>query len=94
MKSSTKVKDEHLPDIAVQKYVLEGAGLAINKSYLMHVNRECAYPDLSNLFTVADTTDLIENEYSLVEQNIQHFHRIILQSSESNTKISYRVHHS
>ncbi|MCF7802705.1 MAG: DUF2779 domain-containing protein [Candidatus Marinimicrobia bacterium] len=59
VKSSTRVKDEHIQDVAIQEYVLEGAGLPIASTHLMHVNRECVYPDLSNFFTTADiTTDV------------------------------------
>jgi hypothetical protein len=38
VKGSTEVKDEHLPDVAVQRYVLEGAGLKVRRTELMHVN--------------------------------------------------------
>jgi hypothetical protein len=39
VKSSSKVKEEeHIPDVAFQKLVYEGAGISIRKCYLMHVN--------------------------------------------------------
>ena len=37
-KGSTAVKEEHLRDVAVQRYVLEGSGLKIKKVFLMHVD--------------------------------------------------------
>ncbi len=40
VKSSTSVKEEHLPDAALQRYVLEAAGLKIKKTWLMHINKE------------------------------------------------------
>lgn len=40
VKSSTDLKDEHVPDVAVQRYVLEAAGLKIKKTWLMHINRD------------------------------------------------------
>ena len=40
VKSSTAVKEEHLPDAALQRCVLEAAGLKIKKTWLMHINRE------------------------------------------------------
>ena len=40
VKSSTAVKEEHLPDAALQRYVLQAAGLKLKKVWLMHVNRE------------------------------------------------------
>ncbi len=53
----------------------------------MHLNRECTYPDLSNLFTLADVTSLIEAEHTRVKRNIQTFNQLILQSSEPDIKI-------
>lgn len=56
VKSTTGVKDEHLPDAAVQLHVALRAGLSVKRVELMHLNRACAFPDLSNLFVRADIT--------------------------------------
>ncbi len=56
VKSSTSVKDEHIPDVAIQMHVLTGSGLEVSRAEVMHLNRGCAYPDLSNLFTREDVT--------------------------------------
>ncbi|MCH6574943.1 MAG: DUF2779 domain-containing protein, partial [Bacteroidetes bacterium] len=50
VKSATSVKTQYIPDLAIQKYVIKGAGLKVNKTHLMHLNSECVYPDFSNLF--------------------------------------------
>ncbi len=50
VKSTTGVKDQHYDDVAVQAHVLRGAGLEVRRAELMHLNRECRHPDLSNLF--------------------------------------------
>ena len=60
VKSSTKVKPEHLPDVAIQAHVLRGAGLDVRHAELMHLNRECRYPDLSGLFEREDCTAEVE----------------------------------
>jgi len=60
VKSSTRDKPEHLPDVAIQAHVLEKAGVNIKRIYLMHLNRECRYPDLSNLFSRTDLTKKIK----------------------------------
>ena len=61
VKSSTQYKEaEHLPDIAFQVYVLRQAGLNITQVSLMHLNRDCLAPDLSNLFTLTDVTVAVE----------------------------------
>jgi hypothetical protein len=38
VKSSSKVKDEHIPDVAFQKQVYEGAGIRIHKCFVMHID--------------------------------------------------------
>ncbi len=60
VKSSTRVKPEHIPDAAIQVYVLRQAGLPVRSAELMHLNRECVFPDLSNLFTREEVTDDVE----------------------------------
>jgi Domain of unknown function(DUF2779) len=60
VKSSTRVKDEHIPDVAVQLHVLRGAGLGVTGAELMHLNRECTFPDLDDLFVREDVTDAAE----------------------------------
>ena len=57
VKSSVSVKDHHIPDVAVQAHVLRQSGLDLASAEVMHLNRECAYPDLSNLFLRSDVTD-------------------------------------
>lgn len=56
VKSSVEAKDEHLPDVAVQGWVARSAGLPVIATHLMHLNRECRAPDLSNLFARTDLT--------------------------------------
>ncbi len=50
VKSTLDVKEAHLPDVAIQLHVLRRAGLSVPRAELMHLNRECRAPDLSNLF--------------------------------------------
>ena len=61
VKSTTSVKDEHIRDVAVQMYVVEGCGIAINRAYLLHINNAYVYQggdyDLGQLFSLDDVTD-------------------------------------
>ena len=61
VKSSTSVKNEHVPDVAVQYYVLRGAGVDIERVYLMHLNNQYVYAEgeleLKSLFTASGLTD-------------------------------------
>lgn len=60
VKSSTQVKEEYLPDLAVQTYVLKGAGVPLAGSWLMYLNNKYVYPggdlDLYQLFMLTDVT--------------------------------------
>ena len=60
VKSSTDVKPEHILDVGMQSYLLRRNGIAVERAEVMHLNRECRYPDLSNLFTRRDVTPLVE----------------------------------
>ncbi|MBK8173474.1 MAG: DUF2779 domain-containing protein [Sandaracinaceae bacterium] len=57
VKSTLSVKDQHIPDIAVQLHVLERAGLKVMRAELMHLNKACRYPNLTNLFLREDVTN-------------------------------------
>jgi len=56
VKSTTEVKDQHIDDAAVQTWVVRGAGEHVSSVSVMHINNQCVFPDLADLFTVADVT--------------------------------------
>ncbi|MEK7348872.1 MAG: DUF2779 domain-containing protein [Candidatus Eisenbacteria bacterium] len=60
VKSSGGVKDEHLPDLAVQLFVAEGAGVTVSRAGILHVNKQYVWPggpyDLEELFRFQDLT--------------------------------------
>jgi hypothetical protein len=60
VKSGTKVKDVNITDVAVQLWVLEGAGLPIRRAHLMHLDKTYVYEggdrDLERLFVAEDVT--------------------------------------
>jgi hypothetical protein len=60
VKSTLDVKEPHLPDVAVQTHIVRRAGLKVTRAEVMHLNRECCHPDLSNLFVREDVTLLIK----------------------------------
>src|SRR5438094_6341210 len=60
VKASNRRKPEHLPDAAVQVHVLRRAGHPVERAQVMHLDPECLYPDLSNLFVREDVTALVE----------------------------------
>jgi hypothetical protein len=60
VKAAASVKDEHLPDAALQTWAARRSGLDVRRVEIMHLNRACAYPDLSDLFIRADVTEAVE----------------------------------
>jgi predicted RecB family nuclease len=50
VKSSLDVKEKHITDAAVQAHVLRRSGIDLRRIEIMHLNRDCRHPDLSNLF--------------------------------------------
>jgi hypothetical protein len=81
VKSTTQVKAEHLPDAAVQRFVLEGSGVRLGRVYLMHLNPECLYPDLSDLFRMEDVTEQIGDVLVEVEGNLASFLKLLRRRS-------------
>lgn len=76
VKSSTKKKDVHLDDVALQAHVLSCAGVRIVSCHLMYVNTQYIYAgvaqngtdniDVAKLFTIQDLTEeLIERRTAL-----------------------------
>lgn len=77
VKSSTAPRDEHLMDLAIQSWVLTGAGIEHDKAKLMHVNNQCAFPDLADLFTIQDCTDDIEPLLKDVPKRVKALQKIV-----------------
>ena len=87
VEASADVKEEHLSDLAFQKYVLTEQGVTISGTKVMHINRECVYPDLSNLFTIEDVTDRVNQQMDDVPNNIETFETILDEDVEPNVLI-------
>jgi predicted RecB family nuclease len=56
VKSASSLKDEHLPDAAVQLHVLTRAGVKVNAVEIMHLNNEFRHPDEGELFQRSEVT--------------------------------------
>jgi hypothetical protein len=73
VKSSTSVKDEHLDDLAIQVWVAQRAGLAIERIELMHVDAEFIYPGdghYDGLFVRQDLTEDVRRHLPYIEDTI------------------------
>lgn len=88
VKSSSKVKDEHHWDIAIQKYVLTSAGLSVDATRLMHINtKTCFFPDLSNLFEIVDITAEVNRLLPEIPNKLRQFEGILAENLEPTLAI-------
>jgi predicted RecB family nuclease len=56
VKSSTSVKDEHIPDLAVQARIAAACGVTVTATDVLHLNKEFRNPDSGDLFERSDVT--------------------------------------
>ena len=80
VKSSTQLKDAHLGDIAIQKYVLEAAGLKVAKAFLMIIDTSYVKDgpiDPHKLFKLEDVTEAIGGAEAEVPGTLKHFFKIL-----------------
>lgn len=63
VKASTETKEVYLHDIAVQYYVVAGAGIPVTRAALVHINNQYVREgdiDVHDLFTIQDVTETIQ----------------------------------
>ncbi len=73
VKSSASMKDYHVPDVAVQYYVLAGSGLGVSRAFIVHINNEYVRRgaiELEKLFTFNDVTADVEGRQGAVREEI------------------------
>ncbi len=61
VKSSTSPKPQHVQDAAVQAWILRRSGQPVSRVEVMHLDGDCIFPDLSNLFARKDVTREVES---------------------------------
>ena len=89
VKSSTKIKPEHIEDVAFQKYVYKKSGLSIRKCFIIHINKNYSKKgdiNLNDLFLKTDITEEV-NKIKNVEENIEEMFEVIRNKTPPETKI-------
>lgn len=87
VKSSTKVKPEHIDDVGLQVWIMAKSGLPIEQINIVHLNTECRFPDLSNLFKAVDVTAEVREKYLSVQPKIKEILTTIREPEVPNTDI-------
>ena len=73
VKSTSQVKDQHHWDLAVQAFVLRGAGIVLEEATLLHINTDYVRQgdlDLEALFSEASLLNEIEQLQAQVKQSV------------------------
>ena len=82
VKSSTKVKDVHLEDLAVQSEVILCSGLTLISVCLMHINTGYLYRegaiDLTELFAIQDLSEAVAQRRASVPERLAAMNRMLL----------------
>lgn len=84
VKSSTKLKEEHIDDIAYQKYCCIGAGLKVKKCFLLSINSDYIRKgdtDVKQLFVQLDVTKEVNERFESIEKEVKSFNEIIAKKS-------------
>ena len=90
VKSSTKLKDEYLYDMAYQTWVVRSCGLNVKSVSLMHVNNRYTRRgklNLRRLFKVHDCTNEVMAMVDEVPLNTHAMRRVMLQESEPHIQV-------
>jgi hypothetical protein len=80
VKSSTRIKDEHLEDIALQTYVIVGAGLELADAHLMYINDKYVRGeeiDWEALFCREDVSEDVARLLPEVPERIADMHEVL-----------------
>jgi hypothetical protein len=81
VKSSTRVKEVHWPDVAVQLWVLRGAGINVIRAGVLTLNRDYVYDgkhlDLDQLFVFRDLTELADTTQEEIGGQVGGFHAML-----------------
>jgi hypothetical protein len=96
VKSSTSAKDIHLPDVAVQYYVLQGCGLNVSRAGILHLNNQYVYDghkiDLESLFSFTDLTDQTISMQSEIPPRLKEIKDMLANTNSPDIQPSRHCH--
>ncbi|MBN2468541.1 MAG: DUF2779 domain-containing protein [Deltaproteobacteria bacterium] len=80
VKASGELKPEHVDDVAIQCYVVAGAGLPLTKASLVYINKEYVRRgdiDVAELFVVEDLTGTVSEIQDLIPDRINQMREML-----------------
>lgn len=91
VKSSTRVKKEHIPDLAYQKWVIEQCGYPVSRCSIIHADTSGVWPDISSIFNCIDVTAEVDTASISVADNVE---RMLALTNPGCTAPDARAHFS
>jgi hypothetical protein len=95
VKASTKVKAEHLPDVAFQTMVLRAAEIPVKRAFVGHVNNEFVLKrsgDYRGLLVEEDVTREVDALQGKVEEDAQELRRVMAHRTAPAIEMGDRCH--
>ncbi len=86
VKSSTKVKDRHIDDLAIQRFVLEGNGLTVDSAFVLHMNPDYVHPG-DSLFLLSDQTRAADSRMGNIPENLRAMRKVLRAPEPPDTDI-------
>ena len=81
VKSGVDAKSEYIFDLAIQCWILSNLGVQWDRAYIVYLNRECRYPDLSNLFLIEDVTNEVKAHRKHLDNDTLRLSEIVNQAT-------------
>ena len=92
VKSSTSVKKIYCSDVALQHWVVQGSGVTLNTSGILHLNNQYIYDgrkiDWESLFTFVDLTDHVSSLQEDVAAELQDLKKMLAAAQAPDIKPS------
>ena len=91
MKSATKTKEGHIPDAAIQLYVLHGCGINIRHASIGHLNNQYVYQggeyELDKLFQIDDITIAAKDKLPEIVLQLHDMREMLYQAEPPDIKV-------
>lgn len=86
VKSSTKLKEQHLDDLAIQAIAMESPQFRLRGIYLMHLNKSYCHKGgsykLKQLFNIVDCTEEVRNRLNSAKKEAQNLIQVVNSEKE------------
>lgn len=96
VKSSREISDTYLWDAALQGWVMQGAGIAVESFNLIHINPDFVLEDevdAQKLFVKADVTEEVKARQAEVEEKVQYFQKVLQLKNSPRVAVGEQCHY-